>query len=283
VPAKVDPNGTCKVEQMYVQYFLAQNRKGKLPLLLWHGGGLTGVTYENKPDGGEGWMHYFIRRGWDTYVSDAMERGRSGWTPTFKGDPMTLPFNDPWERFRIGPIGSWNADPAKRTTYPGAQFPVESYAQFMKQGVPRWVTTDKEIVAAYIELVDKICPCVVVVHSQSGTFGYQVLEARPDKVKALVAVEPTLGGDVKKVESVKNTPILVIIGDNAKEHPRWKAIRQRSLSYQAAFKAAGGSLDLVDLPDIGIKGNSHMVMMDKNSDQVAGLIQKWLVDKGFGE
>ena len=44
VPAKVDPNGKYQVEQMYVQYFLPQNKKGKLPLLLWHGGGLTGVT-----------------------------------------------------------------------------------------------------------------------------------------------------------------------------------------------------------------------------------------------
>ena len=32
VPAKIDPNGTYQVEQMYVQYFLVQNRKGKLPL-----------------------------------------------------------------------------------------------------------------------------------------------------------------------------------------------------------------------------------------------------------
>ena len=40
VPAKVDPNGTYQVEQMYSQYFLVQNRKGKLPLLMWHGGGL---------------------------------------------------------------------------------------------------------------------------------------------------------------------------------------------------------------------------------------------------
>jgi hypothetical protein len=31
VPAKVDPNGAYQVEQMYVQYFLPQNRKGKLP------------------------------------------------------------------------------------------------------------------------------------------------------------------------------------------------------------------------------------------------------------
>jgi hypothetical protein len=268
---------------MYVQYFLQQKPRGKLPLLLWHGGGLTGVTYETKPDGKPGWLNYFLRKGWDTYVSDAVERGRSGWTDKFKGDPVFLPLGDPWERFRVGPIGSWNADKGKRTTYPGAQFPIDSYEQFMKQGVPRWVTTDKEIVAAYIELVDKICPCIVMVHSQSGTFGYQVLQARPDKVKALVAIEPTLGGDVKKVESVKSTPILVIIGDNAKEHPRWKAIRQHSLNYQAAFKAAGGSLDLVDLPDIGIKGNSHMVMMDKNSDEVADLIQKWLVGKGLAE
>ena len=142
VPAKVDPNGMYQVEQMYVQYFLPQNRKGKLPLLMWHGGGLTGVTYETKPDGEPGWLNYFLRQGWDIYISDAMERGRSGWTDKFKGEPVSLPLGDPWERFRIGPIGSWNDDKAKRATYPGAQFPIDAYEQFMKQGVPRWVTTD---------------------------------------------------------------------------------------------------------------------------------------------
>ena len=43
---------------MYAQYFLVQNRKGKLPLLLWHGGGLTAATYETKPDGNPGWLNY---------------------------------------------------------------------------------------------------------------------------------------------------------------------------------------------------------------------------------
>jgi hypothetical protein len=94
-------------------------------------------------------------------------------------------------------------------------------------------------------------------------------------------VEPTLGGDLTKIESVKKSPILIVIGDNAKDHPRWKAIREHSVKYSSAFKSAGGSIDLVDLPDVGIKGNSHMVMMDKNSDQVADLIQKWLVKKGL--
>src|SRR6201990_1407467 len=51
VPAKVDPNGTYQVEQMYVQYFLPTNERGAYPLLMWHGGGLTGVTYETTPDG----------------------------------------------------------------------------------------------------------------------------------------------------------------------------------------------------------------------------------------
>src|SRR5215472_11636162 len=76
------------------------DRKGKLPLLMWHGGGLTGVTYETTPDGREGWLNYFIRKGWDTYISDAVERGRAGWTDTFKGDALSLPLGDPWERFR---------------------------------------------------------------------------------------------------------------------------------------------------------------------------------------
>jgi pimeloyl-ACP methyl ester carboxylesterase len=283
VPAKVDPNGKYQVEQMYVQYYLPQSRKGRVPLLLWHGGGLSGVTYETKPDGGDGWLGYFVRRGWDTYVSDAVERGRSGWTNSFKGDPIFLPFGDPWERFRVGPAGSWNDDKAKRTTYPGTQFPVDAYEQFMKQGVPRWLTTDDQIIAAYLEFVDKVCPCVVLVHSQSGGFGFKALEARPDKIKALVAVEPTLGGDRNKVASVKGSPVLVIYGDNAKDHPRWSKIRKGGVEYADALKAAGGSIDVVDLPDAGIKGNSHMVMMDKNSDQVADLIQKWLVDKGLAE
>src|ERR1043166_4083615 len=280
VPAKLDPNGTYQVEQMYARYFLVQNRKGKLPLMLWHGGGLTGVTYETKPDGQPGWLNYFLRHGWDTYVSDAMERGRSGWTNTFKGEPVFLPQGDPWERFRLGPIGSWNADKDKRATYPGVQFPVDAYEQFMKQGVPRWVTTDDQIVAAYIELVDKVCPCVVLVHRQSGSFGFKVAEARPDKVKALIAVEPSATGNRDKAAGLKK-PIMVIYGDNAKEHPRWGKIRQNMVDYAGTIKAAGGAIETIDLPDIGIKGNTHMVMMDRNSDQVADVIQTWLAGKGL--
>src|SRR5262249_28267407 len=75
-PSKLDPNGQFMVEQMYVQYFLPKHRKGKLPLLMWHGAGLTGVTYETTPDGREGRLNLFVRKGWDVYVSDGRARPR---------------------------------------------------------------------------------------------------------------------------------------------------------------------------------------------------------------
>jgi len=76
-PARVDPNGTYQTGQMYVQYFLPQNERGSAPLLLWHGGGMTGVNYESTPDGRQGWLEFFLRKGWSVYNSDAVERGRS--------------------------------------------------------------------------------------------------------------------------------------------------------------------------------------------------------------
>src|SRR5262245_9089874 len=193
VPAKIDMNGVFQAEQMYVQYFLPQNGKGKVPLLMWHGGGLTGVTYETTPDGREGWVNMFVRKGWDVYNSDAVERGRAGFAPpdVWSGEPMFLTFQDPFERFRIGEgAGSWNADPAKRKVLSGSQFPVEAYENYMKQQVPRWIITDDAIMAGYLALVDKICPCVVLAHSQGGAFSFKVAEQRPDKVKAVIAIEP---------------------------------------------------------------------------------------------
>jgi hypothetical protein len=55
VPRMADPNGDYQVGQLYVQEFLQVAPKGKVPILLWHGGGLTGVTWETTPDGRSGW------------------------------------------------------------------------------------------------------------------------------------------------------------------------------------------------------------------------------------
>src|SRR5919204_69134 len=284
VPAKVDPNGTYQVEQMYVQYFLPANEKGAYPLLMWHGGGLTGVTYESTPDGREGWLNMFVRKGWDTYVSDAVERGRSGFaSPDVWSDaPIFLNYQDPYERFRIGAgEGSWNADPAKRKLLPGNQFPVEAYDNFVKQVVPRWTTTDAAIIAAYTELVDKVCPCAILFHSQAGQFGFKVAQARPEKVKALIAVEPAGAGDPQRAERLRGIPTLFIYGDNIDKDARWPQIRKNGVAFGETIAKAGGSVEVVDLPQVAIRGNSHMLMMDKNNLEVAAVIQRWLEKQGL--
>ena len=44
------------------------------------------------------------------------------------------------------------------------------------------------------------------------------------------------------------------------------------------IKGAGGNATFLLLPEAGIMGNSHMMMMDRNNLQVASLIRKWLTD-----
>jgi pimeloyl-ACP methyl ester carboxylesterase len=281
----VDPNGVYQVVQMYVQYCVPATGRGTLPLLMWHGGGLSGVTYETTPDGRPGWLNYFIRQGWTVYNSDAVERGRSGWAmypDVFAGEPVFLTKENPFERFRIGAgPGSYNKDPAKMKLMPGSQFPPEGYDNFTKQGVPRWTTTDAQIIRAYTELVDRVCPCIVLAHSQGGPFAMRVAQDRPDKVKGLVLVEPAGFGDMARAAVLKDTPAVAIFGDFIEQDSRWPTIRGNVVRFFGEVAKAGGKPDVIDLPKIGIKGNSHMMMMDRNSDEIAGIIQKWLSDKGF--
>ena len=280
---KVDPNGEFEVEQMYVQYVKLAQPKARVPLLLWHGGGLSGVTWETKPDGKPGWQQYFLNAGYDVYVSDAVERGRASWArypEIFKSEPQFRTKKEAWELFRIGPS---YVQGGARVANEGQQFPVDALDAFMKQGVPRWLTNDAATQKAYDALVQKVCPCIIVVHSQGGNFGFNAALNAPDKVKALVAVEPSGAPDPAKAEAakVKGVPLLVVWGDFIDKHAVWPKIRPNPDKWAAAIKAAGGTADTFDLPVMGIKGNTHMLMMDKNSDQVADVIQKWLAGKGL--
>jgi hypothetical protein len=46
--------------------------------------------------------------------------------------------------------------------------------------------------------------------------------------------------------------------------------------YRGALAGAGVKTEWIDLPERGMKGNSHMMMMDRNSDQVADQVARWL-------
>jgi pimeloyl-ACP methyl ester carboxylesterase len=51
------------------------------------------------------------------------------------------------------------------------------------EGNRRWVTNDEAMQEAYDALVKKVCPCVVVAHSQGGSFGFNAALTAPDKIR----------------------------------------------------------------------------------------------------
>ncbi|OOG36586.1 esterase [Polaromonas sp. A23] len=285
-PLKVDPNGDFEVESLYARYTRLASPKAKYPLMLWHGGGLAGVTFETKPDGGAGWESYFLNAGHDVYVSDAVERGRASWArypEIFKSEPFFRPKREAWELFRIGENGSYDTTAAKRRALPGTQFPVDFFDQFAKQGIPRWSTNDAATQAAYNAYVDKQCPCVIVVHSQGANFAFQAALAKPEKVKALVVVEPSGSPDPDTTDytRLRNVPVLWVWGDNLQRYPFWQGITARQERFRTGLAKTGAVADRLALPEVGIAGNTHMVMMDRNSDEVAARIQEWLSKQGL--
>lgn len=287
-PFRMNPNGEFAVEQMYVQFVRLHehSRRADHKLFMMHGGGLTGVTWETKPDGRPGWQQYFLQAGHDVYVADAVERGRAGWArypEIFKTEPVFRTRREGWALFRIGPDDGYDADPAKRRAFAETQFPIASYDQFTKQGVPRWATNDAATQAAYDAFVDQQCPCVIIVHSQGGNFAFNAALKHPGKVKAIVAVEPSGAPDPDKVDlgPLKDVPHLFVWGDRLDEHPLWKRIVPTLEKYRQGLLKAGATADRLALPEQGIRGNSHMLMMDRNSDAIAGQVNDWLKAKGL--
>jgi pimeloyl-ACP methyl ester carboxylesterase len=189
--------GSITVNQMYVHYRIPAGPKG-VPLVLVHGSNHTGMTYETTPDGREGWATWFVRQGYPVYVVDHSGRGRSGFNPTpinavrdGGADPKSVPtlfigtLERAWSNFRFGP--------EYPKPFSNLQFPLEALDQYLAQLVPNTETTleggGANTVDALAALLDKIGPAVVMVHSQSGVYGLDVVRRRPDKVRALVSIE----------------------------------------------------------------------------------------------
>ena len=61
----------------------------------------------------------------------------------------------------------------------------------------------------------------------------------------------------------------------------WPKVRPNPEKWAAAIKAAGGTVETFDLPKMGIKGNTHMLMMDRNSDDIAKLVSEWIGKQGL--
>jgi pimeloyl-ACP methyl ester carboxylesterase len=284
-PLKVDPNGDYQVEQMYVQYVKLAQPQAKYPLLMVHGGGMTGVNWETTPDGRPGFQMYFLQHGHDVYISDSVERGRASFArpEIWKSEPFFPVAKATWELARVGPPSSYQTDPAKRVAYPDSKFPIAAFDQLMKERVPRWTTNDAAAQTAYDLYVQRVCPCVIMAHSTGGPFALNMALHAPDKIKALILLEPAgapdpANGDIGKLKGV---PHLYVWADHTSDEPSMKVVIPLAVRWRDALNRIGAPVEWIELPKLGIAGNTHVMMMDVNNLQIADLIQSWMGKQGL--
>jgi pimeloyl-ACP methyl ester carboxylesterase len=283
LPAYV-PSGTITVGQMYVRYQIPVGAS-RPPVTLIHGCCLTGKTWETTPDGRMGWDEYFVRQGFPTYVIDQVARGRSaidpsifnsiklGKTPADQMPPIFSAGHEPaWAIFRFGP--------EYPKVFEGMQFPLEAQGEFWKQMVADWNATfpsPNPTVPALSELAIKLGGTILISHSQSGIYPFQTAAISTRGIAAIVSIEPggcpAATGDLTPYLKL---PILVLFGDYVDLAPRWAPRLKQCREFADAMKKAGGKTELVVLPEIGIKGNSHMLMQDRNSLELAAWLVGWL-------
>jgi pimeloyl-ACP methyl ester carboxylesterase len=219
------------------------------------------------------------------------------------------------------PGGGQAGDPVFDQFY-ASQFP--SLSSFPKQ---QQLNT-----AAGIALFDKIGPAVLMIHSQSGTFIWPIADARPNLVRAVIAVEPNgppvyetdLKGapawfadmGIKKRWGLGEMPItydpplkdgeeLAVVrqdkpdgpdlvrcwqqAEPARKLPKLAGIPMLIVVSEASYHAsydhctanwltqAGVRNTMIRLGDAGVHGNGHMMMLEKNSDDIAAVMRGWLL------
>ncbi len=164
---------------------------------------------------------------------------------------------------------------------PGNQFPLEGYDNFTKQNVPRWTTTDEPYPCAPTSrLVDKVCPRVV-----GSRLAGRALRV-PRGAGAARQGQGAGAGRARGWRPMAEAAKLKGHADRrAVRRPHragraWPGIKATVLKFLDQVRRRGQP-EVIDLPAIGIRGNSHMLMMDRNNREVAAVIQQRLAAKGL--
>jgi pimeloyl-ACP methyl ester carboxylesterase len=281
------PTGHVVVDNVYATYQYPADQRYPYPILFNSGGGHTARVYDTTPDGREGWLTLFVREGFPVYGVDRPNTGRSGTdvckinaVKLGKAPPSELPAinryaaESSWVTFRWGPKFG--------VPYPNTQFPVDHADDYYPQTVSTYrdpAETQKSV-AAFSALIDKIdSPVIIQSWSSSGLLGYLTAVERPEKVKAILAVETSVTAfDLIPAEGrqkLAKIPIYVIIGDHAQDRV------DASRKFQKEMAAIGGHVTVDVLPEAGIHGNGHTMMMERNNKQIMYRMIAWLEGNVF--
>ena len=289
------PGNTAHVDHANVLYMTPANDNGN-PIVFLHGYGQSRMGWLTTPDGRDGWAQMFLRSGHAAYLVDQPGRGEAGAAVTMTQDGFLdaskdyKPGDQAWyTHFRIGRVAP--------ERYEGSQFPEgeETQNQFFRQMTPNTTNFDQAKSAAAVSAVLAEVKertgnkSIFITHSQGGAVGWDV---DVEIVSAIIAIEPGGAPQVdsdqyKKLLDAK-IPIIFYFGDYMENGPQdimssgfWSMIKAGAVSFAEAYNAAGGDATVIDLPAIGITGNSHFMFQEMNNQVIADHIEAWLTEKGL--
>lgn len=250
----VDPRGHYAVEHGYVQFYIPVRRNAAPPVLLVHGGGMSGSCWETTPDERPGWLHLLLDRGYEVHVLDNAERGRAGFAPgLWEGDALLRSQEEAWVLFRIGPKAGF----AYRRAFDHQRFPIEAFDAATRMFVPRWLTTTSIQSQVLCAALDHLEHAIVVCHSQGGEVVFDAAHRMEHRIARIIALEPSA------TPTGLTLPITLCTGDFLDSADHWRA---RDTGWRRCA-ARQDNVSYIGSDDLGC-GHSHMLMMDKGSDRV---------------
>ena len=175
--------GTAIQGQMFVGFDLLARKRHPYPLVLVHGGGGQATDWMGTPDGRDGWLDYFLAAGFDVYHVDRPAHGRSPNAREYGelGTPQTVEMLS-------------NAFTLQSKQYPGGGAPTtKEVIQHVASSEPGPGASNAVLKENLAELLDRIGPAILVTHSAGGASGWLAMEARPNLVKGVLAIEPVMG------------------------------------------------------------------------------------------
>ena len=224
------------------------------------------------------------------YLADQVSRARSGFDAAMFADvkagrvpPAQLPniinatHQVAWTVFRFGPSFG--------KPFPDEQFPVEAHRRALQadDSRPQRDAADAE---SHVDEHGR-AGRPPARRRPDGTLGIRLFPEQaalidPTGIKGLISIEmpcPTL--TAAQIATIAKIPTLVMFGDHLGDiqgggPANWAASFDSCNAFVAQVNKAGGDAQMMHLPALGIHGNSHMLMQDKNSDQLADLVLAWI-------
>jgi hypothetical protein len=235
-----------------------------------------------------------VRQGHPVYVVDQVGRARSGFNQAVSNNVragLTAPDAQP-NMLRLGDrFGAWTNfrfGPEPGIPFPDTLFPVEAADELSRQGIPdlnAGLPSPNPTWKALSDLAIQLEGAVLLSHSQSGTFPLEAALINSEGIRGMVLVEPgtcnaTVYSD-QQISTLAKVPILILFGDYLSSPtglpaPNWQERSENCQTFITRINAANGNAQILYPPDLGIRGNTHMIMQDENNLQIADLILRWI-------